>query len=250
MKKGLDLIYVPSGRAREYSPLAANLYIGCPHGCLYCYGPSIPPRKKKEVFHSVIHPKKNVIERLQKDAETLRAMRDSREILLSFVTDPYMPVELELGVTRRAINILVDHQLAFTVLTKGGMRAARDFDLLKYPHARFGTTLVLWDQAKADIWEPNAPSIKDRIQAIEKAHSLGIKTWVSLEPVIYPEQAMRIIQELHPIVDHWKIGKLNHRKPPEPVDWIEFRLKAQALLDSVGADYYFKNSLPLLTLNT
>ena len=37
----MSIIYQPKGKAREYSPLAANLYLGCNHGCKYCYAPSI-----------------------------------------------------------------------------------------------------------------------------------------------------------------------------------------------------------------
>lgn len=73
----------------------------------------------RQVFNTEIHPKKNALQRLQKDTSKLRG--DDREILLSFVTDPYQPIETELEVTRQAIRILVDNGLRFTILTKGGV---------------------------------------------------------------------------------------------------------------------------------
>ncbi|MHC4213971.1 MAG: SPL family radical SAM protein [Planctomycetota bacterium] len=235
----MDIIYEPRGPAREYAPLAANLFSGCCHGCTYCFGPSTL-WKKREVFHTQVEPKKNAFERLEKDAGKLKG--DDREILLSFVTDPYQPVEMERGLTRRAVECLIENNLRFTLLTKGGMRASRDFDLLAgYDNARFGSTIVFILQDYADRWEPNAPSIDDRILAIEDAHSKGIPTWVSLEPVIDPNQALELIRQLHPIVDHWKVGKLNKQKVD--VDWMQFREDVKTLLDSLGADYYLKKSL-------
>jgi hypothetical protein len=59
--------------------------------------------------------------------------------------------------------------------------------------------------------------------------------------VIYPEQALQIIKELHPIVNHWKVGKINYHK--SDVDWIEFREQVTDLLESVDADFYIKKSL-------
>jgi hypothetical protein len=132
------------------------------------------------------------------------------------------------------------------VLTKGGTRACRDFDLLaKYgDKCSFGTTLVLASQEDADFWEPNAPSIADRIEALKAAHEKGIKTWVSMEPVIDPAQAIRLVKELHPFVDHWKVGKLNYNKGvSDKVDWLGFRAEITSLFDSLGTDYYLKNSL-------
>ena len=237
------IIYEPKGRAREYAPLAANLYTGCPHGCLYCFGPSTL-KKKKAVFHSSYAAKARAIERLSKDASNLRRLGDTREILLSFVTDPYLPEEMEWGITRAAIEVLIANSLHFTILTKGGTRAVRDFDLLaNYPKARFGTTIVFSNPESARHYEPGAPDIYDRIQAIKEANKLGIRTWVSLEPVIFPDQALNLIRELHPEVDHWKIGKLNGRKLSAPVDWWKFRKDARTLLDSLIADYYFKKCL-------
>ena len=187
--------------------------------------------------------KKKALQRLQKDASKLRG--DDREILLSFVTDPYQPMETELEVTREAIETLIENGLRFTILTKGGTKASRDFDLLGgYDKARFGSTLIFTLQDGANKWESRAPSINDRISPIEPANIKGIKTWISLEPLIDPGQALELIRELHPIVDHWKVGKLNYQVLD--VDWIEFRDHVMALLESLGSDYYLKKSLPEL----
>ena len=235
----MNIVYEPKGKAREYAPLAVNLYSGCAHGCTYCFGPSTL-KKNRQVFNSKVATKENALKRLKEDARKLRG--DDREVLLSFVTDPYQPIEMELEITRQAVKILIENDLRFAILSKGGTRVERDFDLLQgYTKARLGTTLLFTSQEDADKWEPKAPSIDDRIAAIEHAHAKGIKTWVSLEPVIIPEQALSLIKMLDPIVDHWKIGKLNYKALN--VDWIAFREEARALLNSLGADYYIKKSL-------
>ena len=80
-----------------------------------------------------------------------------------------------------------------------------------------------------------------RIAAIKAAHEMGIRTWVSLEPVIDPDQALELIEQIHPFVDHWKVGKLNYQNLE--VDWLKFREEVTPLFDSMGADYYLKKSL-------
>jgi DNA repair photolyase len=82
-----------------------------------------------------------------------------------------------------------------------------------------------------------------QIKAIYQANGRGIKTWVCLQPVISPEQALALIQELHPVVGHWKVGMLNYRKLPRPLNWMKFRRDARDLLDSLGASYYFNECL-------
>lgn len=233
------LIYEPKGKAGEYAALALDLYNGCAHGCRYCYA----ARSARDSYHGSASPRKNIIDRLRKECASLK--ENLPEILMSFHGDVYQPAEMQLGITRNAIKILMSRNLAFTILTKGGTRACRDFDLLEaFEKARFGTTLIFWDQKLADQWEPNAASVDDRVEALEQAKKSGIPTWVSIEPVIDPDQALELIMELHPIVDHWKIGKLNHDPKTESlVDWLLFREQAKDLLDSIGADYYLKKSL-------
>jgi DNA repair photolyase len=241
MKK-LQIIYEPKGAAREYAPLAVNLRIGCEHACRYCYGP-LAFRKKRDIFHANARTREHALAKLAYDASQLRG--DDRQILLSFATDPYTPDEIKTGLTRRAIEILIDNGLRFTVLTKGGTRASRDFDLLeKYEKCSFGTTLVLASQEDADYWEPKAASIADRVEALKAAHQRGIRTWVSMEPVIDPDQAISLVKVLHPFVSHWKVGKLNYNKGiSDHVDWPGFKADITSILNGLGADYYLKNSL-------
>ena len=236
----MSLIYTPKGKAHEYAGRALNLFNGCEHGCTYCFC----TRFYKNAFYEAANPKRQILERLKREVVKLDPAI-TPEILISFQGDPYQPAEMKLRLTRQVLEILIAHNLPFTILTKGGTRACRDFDLLeKYPKARFGTSLVFYDQKLVNQWEPNAASVVDRIEAIKEAHQHGIKTWLSLEPVIVPTEAYKIIENLHSVVDHWKVGKINYNKEVESrVDWIAFREEVKTMLERYGCDYYLKKSL-------
>ena len=258
----MRVIYEPGGRAREGASLALNLYSGCGHACIYCYAPAVL-RKKRTEFVSHPAPRKEIVKRLEKDAARFKG--DDREILLSFTSDPYQPIETELEITRSALKILIHHGLHFAILTKGGRRALRDFDLLEgYNRCRFGMSFSLLDEAETARWEPNATQVSERIEVLNEAHHRGIRTWACMEPVIDPEQILELIRFLHPVVNHWMeepdkfenlfrflhpvvnhwiIGKLNYRKLDHTVDWVDFRERARELLESLGTDYYLKKSL-------
>ena len=76
------------------------------------------------------------------------------------------------------------------------------------------------------------------------ARSMGIKTWVSLEPIIYLDQALLLIENFHHLVDFWAVGKINHSKELETAGTWSAALKdVEQSLNSVGAKYYIKSSL-------
>jgi DNA repair photolyase len=236
------IIYTPRGAAREYADLALNIYTGCTHGCRYCYA-AATMRKSKGAFFSSPFPRKNILSMVQHDSQWLAKWVNVPEILISFIGDPYQPAEKELGLTRQGLEILIHHNLPFTILTKGNPE--RDFDLLsKYPKARIGVTLTFLYQDDLRDWEPNAPPIVNRFNVLARAKDAGIPTWVSLEPVIDPDQALLIIGLYNRYVDLWRIGKINHCKQMERrVDWPAFVREASMKLDCLGANYEFKQSL-------
>ena len=256
---GHKVIYEPGGRAQEYVTenglpgLAVNLYSGCMHGCRYCYVPGWAPWKYKEhpreAFAANCVPRKGILEHIDTECEQEGA--DRRVILLCFTCDPY-PVECSEDVTRQALEILGKHRRHVRILTKGGSRAMRDFDLLLRNQWEFGETFTFWDDSCRQKWEPRAASVPDRVGAIRAAHEMGITTWVSLEPVIVEEESLKVMEELLPYVDFWRIGKMNHQKRFERAcNWRKFLEEAEHRLAmrgevtgrQMGDHYYIKNDL-------
>ena len=240
------LIYEPAGRAREYAPLALNLYVGCTHGCAYCYAPDAC-RKDRAGFHDAacVKPRVDVIKKLT--AELGRAPRDDvpkQPVLLCFTTDPYQPLAIETGITRRAIELLHEAGYPVHVLTKGGPRATADFDLLGQVEGdAFACSLTFTSTADSTEWEPHAALPDDRMLALFQAHARGITTWASLEPMVDVEQTLDIIRATHHYVDLFKVGTLNHHPHGKTIGWADFARRAVALLEQVGAAYYLKNDL-------
>ena len=89
-----------------------------------------------------------------------------------------------------------------------------------------------------------APIGPVNLEIIKRAHKAGLYTWVSLEPVIDPDQALNLIRKAHKYVRFWKVGKLNHMKKYEQtVNWRKFLYDVEALLKKYSAKYYSKNVL-------
>ncbi len=86
----MSIIYRPSGMAREYSPYALNIYIGCSHRCKYCYAPHTLQRKDSEYFGKP-EPRKDILKLLEKD---LQKNTYTEQVLLSFVGDCYCDSEI------------------------------------------------------------------------------------------------------------------------------------------------------------
>lgn len=249
LKKGL-VIYEPKGRAGEYAPLAVNLYRGCGHGCVYCYAHSFTYQDPEDFKKAT--PRKDIIERLKKDAPIAAATYDGadRRVLLCFTCDPYQPIDEIYQLTRQAIIILHVHGFQVAILTKGGHRARRDIDQLG-PRDEFATTLTFLDKKQSLKWEPQAAIPIERIETLRYAHEMGIKTWVSLEPVIAPATSIEIIRQTHTFVDLYKVGKLNYsEKLPEPfrsqvrgINWRQFRRDVEAELIKYECKFYIKKDL-------
>jgi len=238
--ESMGVIYAPKGAAAEYARLAVNLYQSCPHGCGYCYAPRCLHVRDSQ-FRAPARPRSGIVDRLRRDAK--KHANSPIPVLMSFIGDCY-PSEFDgEDVTRDAIAILREHDIPVHVLTKGGMRASRDFPLLQGPACAFGSTLCWTDDQDRLHWEPGAAPVADRITAIKLAHNLGIRTFVSVEPVIVPEQCISLIQELSEWVDEWRLGRLNHHPLAAEIEWARWAPKLLAAVKASGRDYLMKQSL-------
>ena len=236
----LQVIYQPAGRAREYSPWALNLYVGCGHGCEYCYAPAAI-HHLRESFVSSPAPRKDIIARVEHDAPLVAGKVDA-PVLLSFTSDAYQPIEEQLGITRQAIEILKHSGMNVTILTKAGKLPMRDLDLLGDGDS-VGVSLTCDNDTDSLKWEPGASLPSERINLLREAHRQGISTWASLEPVLYPEQSLHLIDMTCEFVDKYKVGVLNYHPHAKTIDWPVFAVDVVERLQSCGADYYIKRDL-------
>ena len=220
-------IYEPKGKAKEYGDYAINIYTGCPHECFYCFAPSVL-RKAKDDFHKCVEPRKNIVEEVKKQIE--REKITGKLIHLCFTCDPY-PCGYDTTPTREIIKAIKESGNNVQILTKGD--GSRDFDLLD-ENDWYGITLDGIGNGRNPLW-------KSRVDALAEAHSKGIKTWVSFEPVTNERQFFIELHLVSLMVDKVKIGKLNYH--PSDIDWKSFGEKAEALCKSLGIDYYIKDGL-------
>lgn len=234
-------IYAPKGQAGEYAPLATNPYRGCGHACAYCYVPHLRGQPDRATFDSGAIPRLNYLANLTKDAIKYQAAGVTEQVMLSFTTDPYNPVDTSL--TRPAIEILIKHGLSFCTLSKGGTRALADADLFRPDRDAFAATLTSLDERFSRKWERNAALPGDRIAALEHMHERGIFTWVSLEPTLNVEASLAIVEATAHCVALFKIGRANYLPMTETTDWRDYTLRMVETLNRVGARHYFKKDL-------
>ena len=239
------VIYEPQGAANEYADLALNLYKGCHHACTYCYAP-IATCVKRENFTNAVEPKGAIIERLRRDLRLIEKNNEFTKspVLMSFTCDPYQPLEEDLQLTRTAIRLLNLYDYPVRILTKGGDLAQRDLDVLsQFKGNEFGVTLTLLDPKIQQVWEPNAAPPKQRIENLKEAKKRNIKTWLSLEPIIDPEQALDVIDETHEFTDFYGVGKLNYNKHQKTIDWKDVNEKVTNKLTQLKKDFKNHKSL-------
>lgn len=215
-------IYEPKGAAKEYGDYAINIYTGCPHNCFYCFAPNVT-RKERTDFHNIVEPRKDIVNATKNQIKNEEIT--GKLIHLCFVCDPY-PTGYDTTPTRDIIKLLKESGNNVQILTKGD--GSGDFDLLD-ENDWYGITIDGLDMPDS------------RVEALKKAHELGIKTWISFEPVVDDKKVIEYITELAPMVDKIKIGKLNYFE--SKIDWKEFGKKVEALCKEIGVEYYIKDSL-------
>lgn len=238
------VIYEPKGRALEYAPYACEVYDACDHRCTYCFNVTSGKRSAED-FYRPARPIRDLITNLRKVVSNFRAVEGQplKRVLLSFGCDPYQPVEEEHHLTRQVIELFIAEGVPFTVLSKGGTRVLPDLELIASGLGSYAATIILTEEKDREIWEPNAATIADRVEALRAAHELGIRTWVSIEPPVIPGQALDVIDMVAPVIDAYKVGKWNHEDEADEIDWRDFAYRAYGRLKAVGKPYLIKRDL-------
>ena len=191
-----------------------NCYSGCEHGCLYCYARFASRfSHPHELWGSYVDVKVNAPQVLEREVKRKKVGK----VFVSSVCDGWQPVEEKYGLTRRCLEILLQHGFPVTILTKSGL-AGRDLDLLVGQNGvDFGVTITTLDESLSKLLEPKSSPVAARLALIEEAKRKGIRTYAFLGPLMPnlsdSEKSLRsLLKAVKEVgVDYFYVDRLNPR---------------------------------------
>ncbi len=187
------------------SDYVINPYVGCPHGCKYCYA-SFMKRftGHKEPWGEFIDIK------LCDKAININKLKD-KNVFMSSVTDCYNPFEEKYCLTRKILEQLIPAECELSISTKSSL-ILRDIDLLKqFKNLTVAMSVNTLDE-KFKNYMDNASSIKDRLNTLKKLHKNGIYTILFMSP-IFPviTNFKAIVKTSKPYINEYWFENLNLR---------------------------------------
>lgn len=158
-----------------------NPYVGCYHGCTFCYVPRLLQIDRSEWGESVI---------VKRNAATVLA-REIRKlprglVAISTATDPYQFVEGQYRITRHALEVLLRADWPVSVLSRAPLML-RDLDLFKqFSNIEVGMSVPTLDDRARALLEPWAPPIEARLRCLRVLADAGLTTFVGFAPAYPP----------------------------------------------------------------
>jgi len=184
-----------------------NPYTGCQVNCRYCYARLFMRRYSghSEPWGAFVDVKVNAPELLRK--QVARAKKGT--VWLSSVCDPYQPLEKKYRLTRQCLAILAEARFPVNIQTKMTL-VLRDLDIIeRFEEIEVGMTLTTNDERIARMFEPGASPVGERVAALEKIHSRGIRTFAFVGPLL-PGGPEGIISALAGHVDKILVDRMNY----------------------------------------
>jgi DNA repair photolyase len=168
--------------------VSINPYRGCEHGCIYCFARpthaylGLSPGLD---FETRIFSKPKAAELLRE--ELGKKSYSCQVIALGANTDPYQPVEKELGITRSILEVLSEYEHPVSIVTKSQL-VLRDRDILapmaKKNLASVFVSITTLDPELARRMEPRASTPEKRLEAVRELSEEGIPCGVLASPMI------------------------------------------------------------------
>lgn len=158
-----------------------NPYIGCIHGCIYCYARFMKRfTGHLEPWGKFIDIKINTPDLIPKKGSKYQG----KNLIISSVTDAYQPIERKYQITRKILEKLIDLEPELEIITKSDL-ILRDIDLLKqFKNCSVAISLSVLDEKLRRDLEPLANSGERRIKTLKELHRAGIKTILFISPIL------------------------------------------------------------------
>jgi DNA repair photolyase len=160
-----------------------NPYGGCAFACTYCYAAFFAPSQQlQDDWGRWVRVKENALALLQRKR---RRPLSGRSVYISSVTDPYQPIEKQLGLTRALLEELAAYHEVTVVIQTRSPLVVRDADVLRrFRRVRVNLTVTTDDEEVRRAFEPQCPPNARRIAAASELMAQGIDTCITLTPLL------------------------------------------------------------------
>lgn len=188
-KDAAGILTKPTGFMESYD-YSLNPYSGCSFGCTYCYAAFFSRDKDKmDRWGYWVEVKENALAMLRKKRK--RPIIDEI-VYMSSVTDPYQPIERGTEITRQILKEFADfHEIRLVVQTRSPL-VTRDIDLFKkIGKVQVNMTVTTDNEEVRKVFEPYCPSNKARLKAIKEIHDAGIRSCITMTPLLPVNDAER-----------------------------------------------------------
>lgn len=187
------------------SDYVINPYVGCTHGCKYCYASFM----KRFTGHNEEWGEFIDIKHCDKKINLKKISK--KNVFLSSVTDCYNELEEKNLITRNILEQLVNSDCYLSISTKSKL-ILRDIDILKkIKNLTVSMSINTLDEKFRNDMD-NASSIKDRLETLKKLHENGIYTVLFMSPIFpYITEWKEIIELSKEFIDEYWFENLNLR---------------------------------------
>ena len=181
-------------------PVRFDSYVGCSHGCRYCFA-----------------QKKTDITKIRR-GDSPQSLRDFIEGKRGYETrwvdwnipihwggmsDPFQPIELKERVSYECLKVFAETQYPFVVSTKGRLLAHPDYlDLLSRCNCVVQVSMVC---GRYDKLEPGTPSYEERLEIVKTVAARVKRVIIRVQP--YMPEVFRDIMENGIVTEGMKFAK-------------------------------------------
>ena len=160
----------------------AHPYIGCQHGCKFCYavGTKYCSYKNTDDYSTVIMVKENAPQLLTKELSKVK-----KDII---IVGDYQPAEAKYMLSRKMLEVCLELQFPVLIIERSPL-VLRDLDILIDINKQSWACVIFsisyyTSKGYQEFFEPTSPLIESRFEAMKKIAFAGINTGIAFMPIL------------------------------------------------------------------
>lgn len=207
-------------------PIRFDTYIGCSHGCEYCFVKlknDISKIRNGEGSKSLL----SFINKRRSGGIVKKIIDYDIPLHWGGLSDPFQPAEVDRQISYECLKVFRETQYPFVISTKSNLIATPKYlDILKDCNCAVQFSAV---GSSYDVWEDGASTFLERVESMKKISALGKRVIVRAQPLL-PKVEKEFTNNLDLFVDAGVYGVI--------IEFMKYKYKAKNTIKVRGDNVY------------